>query len=379
MAMKILVSAGETSGDRYAAELVLELRRRMPDAEFFGSAGPRMREAGVEPIIRSESLAVVGLAEVVRHIPRIYGEFKTLMREIKRRQPDFAILTDSPDFHIRVAAKLKPMGIPVVWYVAPQFWAWRPWRVHKFRRLVSFLLCIFPFEQKFFRDHGVVTAYVGHPLANSPVSETTRDQFFAQYGLDAALPIVALLPGSRRGEAARHIPYVLSAVEGIAAQSPANFVLAASNATGPEFFRERIAAQNVRIVENETQNLLRFADVALVASGTATVEAALQGVPMVVFYRVSWPTWVLGKPLVRTPYYSMVNLLANREIVPELIQSDCTGDRLAAAALRLLTQPIERSRMRAALGELRANLASDAPAATKAAEEICRRIASLAG
>ena len=124
MVMKILVSAGETSGDRYAAELVLELRRRLPDAEFFGSAGPRMREAGVEPIIRSESLAVVGLLEVVRHIPRIYGEFRKLMREINERQPDFAILTDSPDFHIRVAAKLKPLGVPVVWYVAPQFWAW---------------------------------------------------------------------------------------------------------------------------------------------------------------------------------------------------------------------------------------------------------------
>ena len=378
MVMKILVSAGETSGDRYAAELVLELRRRLPDAEFFGSAGPRMREAGVEPIIRSESLAVVGLLEVVRHIPRIYGEFRKLMREINERQPDFAILTDSPDFHIRVAAKLKPLGVPVVWYVAPQFWAWRQWRVHKFRRLVSFLLCIFPFEENFFREHGVVTTYVGHPLADAPVSATTRDEICARYDLDPSLPIVALLPGSRRGESARHIPHVLSAVDLIAVRKPANFVLAASNATGAEFFRERISAQNVRIVENDTQNVLRFADVALVASGTATVEAALQGAPMVVFYRVSWSTWLLGKPLVKTPYYSMVNLLANRKIVPELIQSDCTGDRLAAAALRLLTQPTEQSRMKADLSEVRQNLAGAAPAATKAAEEICRRIESLA-
>ena len=378
MAMKILVSAGETSGDRYAAELILELRRRLPDAEFFGSAGPRMREAGVEPIIRSESLAVVGLLEVVRHIPRIYGEFKKLMREIKKRQPDLAILTDSPDFHIRVAAKLKPLGVPVVWYVAPQFWAWRQWRVHKFRRLVSFLLCIFPFEENFFREHGVVTTYVGHPLADAPVSATTREEHCDRHNLDANLPIVALLPGSRRGESGRHIPHVLRAVDLIAAQAPANFVLAASNATGAEFFRERISAQNVRIVENDTQNLLRFADVALVASGTATVEAALQGAPMVVFYRVSWSTWLLGKPLVKTPYYSMVNLLANRKIVPELIQSDCTGDRLAAAALRLLTQPTEQSRMKADLSEVRQNLAGAAPAATKAAEEICRRIESLA-
>jgi lipid-A-disaccharide synthase len=214
--------------------------------------------------------------------------------------------------------------------------------------------------------------------SKSPLSETTRNELCARYDLNPSLPIVALLPGSRRGESARHTPYVLSAVEQIAAQKPANFVLAASNATGAEFFRERISAQNVRIVENETQNLLRFADVALVASGTATVEAALQGAPMVVFYRVSWSTWALGKPLVRTPYYSMVNLLANREIVPELIQSDCTGDRLAAAALRLLQEPNEQSRMKADLGELCASLAGDAPAATKAAEEICRRIESLA-
>ena len=378
MAVKILVSAGETSSDRYAAELVAELRRRLPDAEFFGAAGPRMREAGVEPIIRSENLAVVGLLEVVRHIPRIYGEFRTLIREVRRRQPDFAILTDSPDFHIRVAAKLKPMGVPVIWYVAPQFWAWREWRVHKFRRLVNFLLCIFPFEEQFFRGHGVVTTYVGHPLADAPVSAITREDLCARYGLDPSLPIVALLPGSRRGESARHIPYVISAVERIASQKPANFVLAASNATGAEFFRERISAQNVRIVENETQNLLRFADVALVASGTATVEAALQGAPMVVFYRVSWSTWALGKPLVKTPYYSMVNLLANREIVPELIQSDCTGDRLAAAALRLLSRPDEQSRMKADLSELRKSLAGEAPAATKAAEAICRRIGLLA-
>jgi lipid-A-disaccharide synthase len=378
MAMKILVSAGETSGDRYAAELVTELRRLLPDAEFFGSAGPHMREAGVEPIIRSESLAVLGLLEVVRHIPRIYGEFKTLIREVRRRQPDFAILTDSPDFHIRVAAKLKPMGVPVVWYVAPQFWAWRQWRVHKFRHLVNFLLCIFPFEEQFFRQHGVVTTYVGHPLADTLVSTTTREDLCSRYNLDRSLPIVALLPGSRRGESARHIPHVISAVEQIEAQKPANFVLAASNATGAAFFRERISVQNVRIVENDTQNLLRFADVALVASGTATVEAALQGAPMVVFYRVSWSTWLLGKPLVKTPYYSMVNLLANREIVPELIQSDCTGDRLAAAALRLLTQPNEQSRMKADLSELRQSLASAVPAATKAAEEICRRIESLA-
>ena len=378
MALKILVSAGEASGDRYAAELVAELRQRIPDAEFFGSAGPHMRDAGVEPVIRSESLSVVGLVEVLRHIPRIYGEFKTLVSESERRRPDLIILTDSPDFHIRVAKRLKHLGVPIIWYVAPQFWAWRQWRVHKFRRLVDHLLCIFPFEKKFFEKHGVATTYVGHPLADAPASDTTREDLCQKHGLDSNLPIVALLPGSRRGESMRHLPYLTDAVTRIGSAQAANFVLAASATTGSEFFRQRIPAENVRIVENDTQNLLRFADVALVASGTATVEAALQGTPMVVFYRVTWSTWVLGKPLVKLPYYSMVNLLANREVVPELIQTDCAGDRLASAVLRLLNEPDEKSRMKSDLSELRESLAGDVPAATKAAEAICKRIESIA-
>ena len=376
--MKILVSAGEASGDRYAAELVSELRRRIPGAEFFGSAGPHMRDAGVEPIIRSESLSVVGLLEVVRHIPRIYGESRKLISEAQRRRPDLIILTDSPDFHVRVANRLKNLGVPIIYYVAPQFWAWRQWRVRKFRRLVDLLLCIFPFEEQFFRERGVETTYVGHPLADLPQSAMSREELCEMHGLDPSLPIVALLPGSRRGESARHLPCLVDAVTRIGTARAANFVFAASATTGSEFFRQRISPENVRIVENDTQNLLRFADVALVASGTATVEAALQGTPMVVFYRVTWSTWVLGKPLVRLPYYSMVNLLAKREIVPELIQSDCTGERLAAAALRLLDDPDEKRRMKTDLSELRKSLAGEVPAARKAAEAICKRIESMA-
>jgi lipid-A-disaccharide synthase len=378
VALKILVSAGEASGDRYAAELVSELRQRLPEAEFFGSAGPHMRNAGVVPVIRSESLSVVGLVEVLRHIPRIYGEFKTLVGEAERRRPDLIILTDSPDFHIRVAKRLKHLGVPIIWYVAPQFWAWRQWRVRKFRRLVDLLLCIFPFEEQFFEDRGVATTYVGHPLADAPQTTTSRDEFCEKHDLDPGLPIVALLPGSRRGEAARHLPYLVDAVTRINTSQANNFVLAASATTGTEFFRQRIPAENVRIVEKDTQNLLKFADVALVASGTATVEAALQGTPMVVFYRVTWSTWVLGKPLVKLPYYSMVNLLAKREIVPELIQTDCTGARLATAALRLLHKPEEVRRMKNDLSELRESLAGDVPAARKAAEAICERIDSMA-
>ena len=371
--MRILVSAGEASGDRYAAEVVTELRKRLPQAEFFGCAGEKLRAAGVEPIVRSEDLAVVGLFEVVRHIPRIYGEFRRLIAEAERRKPDLAILCDAPDFNLRVAAKMKPLGVPVVDYVAPQLWAWRPWRVRKLRRIVDLLLCIFPFEEEWFRQRGVPTRYVGHPLASAVGADLPRSDFFAKYGLDPALPLLGLLPGSRQGEAARHLPAVLDAVERLTAKRKLNVLLAASNTTGKEFFRQRISGAPVTIVENDTSNVLAHADAALVASGTATVEAALLGAPMVVFYEVSKATWLLGKPLVRVPFYSMVNLLAGRKIVPELIQAECRGERLAEEVDRLLSDPEAALEMRRDLGEIRRKLEGESPAATQAAEAICER------
>ena len=373
--MKILVSAGEASGDRYAAELVDELRRRLPDAEMFGCAGPRLRAAGVEPVVRSEELAVVGLFEVVRHIPRIYGEFRKLIGEAERRRPDLAILCDAPDFNLRVAAKLKRQGVPVVDYVAPQMWAWRPWRVHKLRRIVDLLLCIFPFEEKWFNERGVETKYVGHPLAGAVRAEAegTRQEFLERYGLDPAAPVLSVLPGSRKGEAARHLPALLDAIGRIAARRKVNVVLPASNTTGAAFFRQRISREGVTIVENDTSGALAHCDAAMVASGTATVEAAFLGAPMVVFYEVSKATWLLGRPFVRVPFYSMVNLLAGRRIVPELIQSECRGERLAEEVEKLLGDPDANRKMRSELGEIRKTLEGDRPAAVRAAEAICER------
>ncbi|MEZ5361001.1 MAG: lipid-A-disaccharide synthase [Bryobacterales bacterium] len=371
--MRVLVSAGETSGDRYAAELVAELRRRFPNAEFFGCAGPRLRAENVEPIVRSEDLAVVGLFEVVRHIPRIYREYQSLLAEAERRRPDLAILCDAPDFNLRVAAKLKPKGIPVVDYVAPQMWAWRPWRVRKLRRIVDLLLCIFPFEEEWFNERGVPTRYVGHPLASELGASASREEFLERHGFDPTLPLLSVLPGSRQGEAARHLPALLDAIERLTATRRLNVVLAASNTTGKAFFQERISGSPVTIVENDTSNALAHADAAMVASGTATVEAALLGAPMVVFYEVSKATWLLGKPLVRVPFYSMVNLLAQRRIVPELIQHECRGERLAEEVKKLLDDPEANRRMRRELEDVRKALAGDQPAAVRAAEAICER------
>ncbi len=369
--MKILVSAGEASGDRYSAQLVEALRKHIPEAEFFGCAGRHLRQAGVRPIVRAEQLAVVGIFEVIAHIPRIWGEFRRLVGAARQERPQLAILTDSPDFHLRLARKLHREGIPVFYYVAPQVWAWRKRRVRLLERFVDQLLCIFPFEEKFFRDNNVEATFVGHPLHGSVTTRIPREEFFEKHGLTQGHPLVALLPGSRRGEASRHLPELMRAVDLLQQWRPLNFVLPASTTTGKRFFEERISNSAVHIIEGETENTVGHADLALVASGTATVEAALLGTPMVVFYRVSAATWIVGKPLVNVAHYSMVNLLAGRAIVPELIQGDFTAERLFAEAKRLLENEADRTRMREQLSVVEQSLRADRPAAERAAAVIC--------
>ena len=375
--MKILVSAGEASGDRYSAELVEALRVRLPDAEFFGCAGKRLRACGVRPIVESEQIAVVGIFEVIAHIPRVFGVLNRLARTARQERPALAILTDSPDFHLRLARKLKRQGVPVFYYVAPQVWAWRKGRLRVLRQVVDHLLCIFPFEEGYFRENGVEATFVGHPLKGKVRTTVSREEFFRDHDLDQGAPLVALLPGSRRGEAQRHLEPLLGAVERLGRCRKLNFVLPASSTTGREFFEERISDSAVHIIEGNTENALGHADLALTASGTATVEAALLGAPMVVFYRVTTPSWLVGKLLVDVPFYSMVNLLAGRRIVPELIQSDCTAERLAAEAERLLDDDQARETMRRELTEIGKGLETSRSAAERAAQVICTEFTSL--
>ena len=262
----------------------------------------------------------------------------------------------------------------MVYYVAPQVWAWRRRRVRLLRESVDHLLCIFPFEEEFFRRYGVETTFVGHPLYGSLHPTLSRQEFCRRHGLAPEKPLIALLPGSRRGEASRHLGPVLDAVARLTQQRPMNFVLPASTTTGREFFAQRISDPAVQVIEGETENALANADLALVASGSATVEAALLGAPMVVFYRVTAASWMVGRMLVDVPFYSMVNLLAQRRIVPELIQSDCTGERLAGEAGRLLESEQARQRMKQDLGAVKRSLQGDMPAAQRAAEVICNKL-----
>jgi lipid-A-disaccharide synthase len=352
---KILISAGEASGDLYAASLVDTLRERFPEIEFFGCAGPRMRRAGVRAVVEAESLSVVGLVEVLRHVPRIWGEYRKLVEAARRERPRLAILTDSPDFNLRVARRLKRLGIPVVYLVAPQVWAWRPGRIPLMRRVIDHLLCIFPFEEEFFRRHRIPATYIGHPLSRLIRPSLSKEDFLKQHGLAADRPVVALLAGSRRGEAARHLPALLDAAEAILRKQAVHFVLA-TPAAGFALFRERISSASIQVIEGETWDVLAHADLALAASGTVTIEAALLGTPMVTFYKVTGLSWFLGRFLVRVPYYSMVNLVAGRAVVPELMQNEMRGERLAAEALRLLNDAGARDEMRQGLAEVGAAL-----------------------
>jgi lipid-A-disaccharide synthase len=359
MPRKILVSAGESSGDLYASMVVEALRgvSPAPAPEFFGCTGPRLRAAGVRTVVDAGSLAVVGLAEVVAHLPRIYREYRKLLAAARVERPDLALLTDSPDFHLRVARQLAAEGIPVVYLVAPQAWAWRKGRVKSLRRTVRRLLCIFPFEEEFFRGEGVPTTYIGHPLAGLCRPSLSKEEFFRKHRLDPARPLISLLPGSRRGESARHLPAVLDAAGRLYREQALNLVLPASATTGVEFFKERIGQTPVHVIEGESWDAMAHSDLALAASGTVTTEAALLGTPTVAFYKVARATWLIGRPLVDVPFYTMVNLIAGREVVPELIQDGMTGERIAAEARRLLTDADARAAMKAGLAEVRRKLA----------------------
>jgi lipid-A-disaccharide synthase len=343
VAPKILISAGEASGDFYATGVLEALRQLRPGIDFFGCAQPRMLAAGVRPVMDASKLSVVGLVEVLRHLPGIYGEYRRLIAAARAEKPALAILTDSSGFHLRVARQLKRLGIRVVYLVAPQAWAWREGRVKAMRRDLTRLLCIFPFEEAWFRDRGVPAQFIGHPMARHIHPTTTRAEFFARHGLDPQLPLIALLPGSRRGEITRHLTPVASAVELLHAALPA---------IGRKFFANQSFPASIHVIEGQTWDLLAHCDVALAASGTVTMEAALLGAPVVSFYRVSNLSWRLGRHLVRVPFFTMVNLVAGRAVVPELIQDDCTGPKLARAALGLLTDAAGRDDMKNGLAQV---------------------------
>jgi lipid-A-disaccharide synthase len=358
---QILISAGEASSDMYAARLAIALRERT-GAKFFGMGGPRMAEAGVELLADYHEVAVVGIAEVMHKIPSVVRVQNRLAREAVRRKASLAILVDSPGTHLGVARRLKNRGIPVGYFIGPQVWAWRSGRVRIVKRRVKHMVVIFPFEEKIYREAGVPVDFVGHPLAGVVKPSMTREEFAARHGLSADRPIVALLPGSRASEVARNFPAILEACEQLTLEMSGGSAPQFVHAAAPGLEQAASAGERARAhlvlkrIEGQTYDVLAAADCAIVASGTATIEAALLGTPMVVVYRVAPATAFILRRLVHTPFFSMVNLVAGRPVVPELMQDDFTPTAVAAEVRRLLESSAAREEMKSGLAAVRASL-----------------------
>jgi lipid-A-disaccharide synthase len=310
--------------------------------EFFGVGGERMRGAGCNTVVDAKDLSVVGITEILSHLPKIYGLYQHLIAEADRRKPDLAIVIDSPAFNWRVARQMKKRGVPVVYYVAPQFWAWRQGRVRLLRDYIDKTLVIFPFEEKFYRERGVDATFVGHPLAELPQPAIERNDYAAQLQLDPAKPWITLMPGSRVKEVRMNLPTILEAATQLG--SGYEFLLPIAPTLDRAFLQSLIGRHGITLVP-ESLPALWHSRGGIVASGTATVEAAMMRTPFVMVYRVSPLTYLLGKPRVNVPRFAMVNLIAGEEIVPELVQADFTAQNIVARLRKILPDGPARDRM----------------------------------
>jgi lipid-A-disaccharide synthase len=395
MGLNLFISAGEASGEHYGALLIEALKRRLAaagqTAEFFGMGGERMVAAGLRRVVRSEDMAVMGITEVIRHLPRIYAEFRKLKQAVRDSRPDVAVLIDFPDIHFKLAKELHRLGVPVIFFVSPQLWAWKKRRIRLVQKYVSRMLVIFPFEEPFYRERGVEAEFVGHPLAELLLPAVSREQFAVQNGLDPAAIWIGLLPGSRPKEIRWNLPEMLAAAKALgrptsgakshdpiedsaarlkscpdtvpaqiaagAGLPAAGMVLAyqfliplASTLNGEQRAEVQALVEKhrgglpVRLVE-DARAALFHARASVVASGTATVEAALIGNPFVVVYRVSPLTYGIAKRVVTVPHVAMANLIAGKRVVPELIQQAFTAAKIVQQIRPLLPDGVARESM----------------------------------
>ena len=371
----VMMSCGEASGDLYAGALALELQRLAPGVRIFGFGGEKMHAAGAELVGDYRGLAVTGLVEALRVVPRSFGLLRQLRERMARDRPDVLVVIDFPDFNFRLAAAARALGIPVVYYVSPQIWAWRAGRIKTVKQVASKVLVIFPFEKKFYEDAGVPVEFVGHPLPDLIQVTEPRERLLAGAGLDPTAPTIALLPGSRPNEVRAILPNLAAAATLIRERVPsAQFVIARAPKLSDQMFEpfSRFTGPSA-IVAGRADDVLHASDVVITASGTATVQAALHGKPMVIVYRLAPLTYKMGRPFVKVDTFGMVNLLAGRRIVPELIQDDFTPARVADETVGLLTDPARAAEMRRALAEVRGALGE--PGASRRAAEAVLSVA----
>jgi len=378
---RLLLSCGEASGDLYAGALTRELRAIDPTATIAGLGGPRFAAAGGQLVDDYHGLSVTGLTEAIAKLPRSWSTLRRLVASAARDRPDALVVIDFPDFNFPLARRVKRLGIPVVYYISPQIWAWRPGRLKTIREIADLVLVIFPFEEKIYRDAGIPVEFVGHPLVDLVPATEPKDAFRRRHGLSPDAPTIAMLPGSRPNEVTRILPTLLAAAERIRGRvAGAQFAIARAPSLDDHLFDAVRAARfaPMALVDGDTDGVLAAADVALTASGTATVQTALHDTPMVVVYKLSPLTYRLGRPLVRLDTFGMVNLIAGEKIVPELIQDACTPGAVADEAVSMLTDPARAARIRTGLARVRERLGAPG-ASRRAAEAILRLVSSRRG
>src|SRR5436189_2951136 len=338
----------------YGAQIIEALGKRDSSLEFFGVGGESMRAAGCDTVVDAKELSVVGITEIISHLPKIYGRFRRLISEADKRRPDLAIVIDSPAFNWRVARQMHKRGIPVVYYVCPQFWAWRQGRVRLLRKYVTKALVIFPFEEKFYRDRGVDASFVGHPLADLPCPAVDRGAYAAQHKLDAAKQWITIMPGSRPKEVRMNLPGILNAAHRLGPGY--EFLLPVAPTLDQTFVQKLIGTRaDIRLVDQALPALAQ-SRAGIIASGTATVEAAVMGTPFVMVYRVSSLTYALGRPRVKVSHFAMVNLIAGEQVVPELVQDRFTAENVVSELQKIIPDGVDRRTMIEKLAQVKIRL-----------------------
>lgn len=399
---KILVVAGEASGDEHAARLVAAIKKLQPQTEFFGVGGEALQGQGVRILCPASELAVVGLSEVVNRLPAVVRALRSIARALRTERPQLVILVDFPDFNFWVARLAKYYRVPVMYYISPQVWAWRTYRVRTIARLVDRMVVIFPFEAEFYREHGVPVAYVGHPLRETLPSFPDRRALLTGWGLDPEHLTIALLPGSRGSEIERHLPDMLAGAALIQQTIPqCQFILPLASTAPAELVRSMLkkflgggpgtspggdagatgpgappAIRKLCLLPGQAYPALAAAHLAVVASGTATVEAALAGTPSIIVYRLSPFTYEVGRRLIRVRHVGMANLLGGERLFPELLQEEFTPERLAREVVSLIRDPERLAAMRAGLGRIIGRLGG--PGASQRAAQVALELMAAA-
>lgn len=367
----ILIIAGENSGEKYGAALVREFKKLHPSLSFFGIGGKQMGSEGVELLYPIQDLAVVGVFEILAHIPKIRRIFSRIKKEVRERKPFAAVLIDSPDFNLRLAKVLKRLSIPVMYYISPTVWAWRKRRLNIIKRTVTKMLLIFPFEESVYRAQNIPAEYIGHPLKERVQATLTKKEFFEKYGFDSERKLVTLLPGSRQSEIRYHMPVLMKAAEKIGKVFQAQFVLPLADNIDQGFLSGFVPPhfKDLKILPGDAYNALAWSDLALSSCGTANLEAALLEIPFVGFYRLSSITYRLGVRFVRIKNYSIVNILAGTRIIPELIQNDFTPEALFQESEKILISSEIQANMKAQFRRIK-DILGDKIASQNAAREL---------